>query len=158
MPGTKKLCIPCISSNNYKWNGPEVLSLCSQGVLYIKAQRLPLLWPQEEVHDDWTIIPDDVPNGSPANDHHGLPANDHQRSPTRYGRTLKRFFWRGRRVRKQMTGTCMMMMRMMKIMTFKGRLRLVAGSYNDCYRQMPAVAVRYSKQAAFKFSSVVITD
>ena len=41
---------------------------------------------------------------------------------------MKRFFWRDRRVRKQMTGTCMMMMRMMKIMTFKGRLRLVAGN------------------------------
>ncbi|XP_044175097.1 G2/M phase-specific E3 ubiquitin-protein ligase-like isoform X2 [Acropora millepora] len=88
MPGTKKLCIPSISSN-YKWNGPEVLSLCSQGALYIMAQRLPLLWPQEEAHDDWSIIPDDVPNGSPANDHHGLPANDHQRSPTRYGRTYE---------------------------------------------------------------------
>ena len=41
---------------------------------------------------------------------------------------MKRFFWRGRRVRKHMTGTCMMMMRVMKIMTFKGRLRLVAGN------------------------------
>lgn len=41
---------------------------------------------------------------------------------------MKKFFWRGRSVRKQMTGTCMMMMRMMKIMAFKGRLRLVAGN------------------------------
>ena len=55
MPGTKKLCIPSISSN-YKWNGPEVLSLCSQGALYIMAQRLPLLLPQEEAHDDWSIV------------------------------------------------------------------------------------------------------
>ena len=40
---------------------------------------------------------------------------------------MKRFFWRGRRVRKQMMGTCMMIMRMIQIMTFKWRLRLVAG-------------------------------
>ena len=44
MPGTKKLSVPNISAN-YKWNAPEVLSLCSQGALYIMANRLPLSWP-----------------------------------------------------------------------------------------------------------------
>ena len=60
MPGTKKLCIPSISSN-YKWNGPEVLSLCSQGALYIMANRLPLNWPQEEADDDDEYIVSTIP-------------------------------------------------------------------------------------------------
>ena len=60
MPGTKKLCIPSISSN-YKWNGPEVLSLCSQGALYIMLNRLPLNWPQEEADDDDECIVSTIP-------------------------------------------------------------------------------------------------
>ena len=44
MPGTKKLSIPKTSSS-FQWNAPEVVSLCSQGSLYIMANRLPLKWP-----------------------------------------------------------------------------------------------------------------
>lgn len=55
MPGTKKLYIPRISSN-YKWNGPEMLSLCSQEALYTMANCLPLFWPQEEAEDVESIV------------------------------------------------------------------------------------------------------
>ena len=41
---TKKLSIPKTSSS-FQWNAPEVVSLCSQGSLYIMANRLPLKWP-----------------------------------------------------------------------------------------------------------------
>ena len=44
MPGTKMLSIPKTSSS-FQWNAPEVVSLCSQGSLYIMANRLPLKWP-----------------------------------------------------------------------------------------------------------------
>ena len=48
MPGTKKLTVPQTSSS-FQWNAPEVVSLCSQGSLYIMAKRLPLMWPGENV-------------------------------------------------------------------------------------------------------------
>ena len=46
MPRTKKLTMPQTSSS-FQWNAPEVVSLCSQGSLYIMEKRLPLLWPGE---------------------------------------------------------------------------------------------------------------
>jgi len=57
MPGTKKLSVPSISSS-FKWNGPEVLSICSQGALYIMANRLPLSWPNGEDEDVFDQMPD----------------------------------------------------------------------------------------------------
>jgi hypothetical protein len=40
MPGTKKLSAPRISSS-FRWNAPEVLSLCSQGAIYIASKEDP---------------------------------------------------------------------------------------------------------------------
>ena len=40
MPGTKKLKTPTVSSS-FCWNSPEVLSICSQGSLYILAKKNP---------------------------------------------------------------------------------------------------------------------
>jgi hypothetical protein len=40
MPGTKKLSAPRISSS-FSWNAPEVLSLCSQGAIYIASKEDP---------------------------------------------------------------------------------------------------------------------
>ena len=48
MAGSKKLSIPK-TCNSFVWNAPEVLSLCSQGALYIMAKILPLRWPTEDV-------------------------------------------------------------------------------------------------------------
>ena len=40
MPGTKKLAIPN-TSRTFCWNAPEVVSLCSQGCLYVMAKAHP---------------------------------------------------------------------------------------------------------------------
>ena len=48
MERIKKLTVPQTSSS-FQWNAPEVVSLCSQGSLYIMAKRLPLMWPGENV-------------------------------------------------------------------------------------------------------------
>ena len=44
MPGKKKLSI-LKTSSSFQWNAPEVMSLCSQGSLYIMTNRLPVKWP-----------------------------------------------------------------------------------------------------------------
>ena len=41
MPGTKKLAI-AKTSQSFCWNAPEVISLCSQGCLYVLAKINPI--------------------------------------------------------------------------------------------------------------------
>ena len=51
MPGTKKLSVPRISSS-FKLNAPEVMSLCSQGAIYISSKQDPFKKECIDVEDD----------------------------------------------------------------------------------------------------------